>query len=625
MNRYGLQWAALQDYLAIEETTNSSSWGLGGTGKPPPNHIFIYAKDNGSGVSQLCYKNDNNQEVCFPVTGSSIPTGTGTANRMAYWSTASNLAANAALTTGRVPFADSNGLLTDIAALSWSNPTLTIDSATADPALIIKGRDAGTSSANIRLADDAVNNRFQIALAQGATFFSALSAKYDGIIRTLTDSANMIFLVQGSSPGSFKWSSGAGGADTEKMRLIGSSGDLLIGATAVPSGLQAGRGLFVIRNSGTIAETQVAGFGNTGQGAVLRFGISRGTVASPTASKTDDLADIALCAADSTSGINATSAALIRLALAEDWDSSHHGTDIRIFTTPLASITRAERFRIGPSGQLGIGGATYGTSGNIFKSGGSGAAPSWGTVNLLDSNSIGDTLTGTVVRGDLIIGNSTPKWSRLARGSSGAFVRNDGTDVAWSTLILPNSATANRIAYATSTNNWGESADLTFDGTDFLLGSGIRARMASQNRFRHLNSMAQATAGTQTTINSATWTSVALNGETFDTDTIHDTSTNNSRLTIKLTGKYIVWASADFSAAAGGSRYMKVYKNGTTDLYVILLPPPTAANNIGGSFACVVTVAATDYIELQMYQDSGGSLTNNNALNSIFGCAYIGE
>jgi len=47
------------------------------------------------------------------------------------------------------------------------------------------------------------------------------------------------------------------------------------------------------------------------------------------------------------------------------------GTDIRFATQA------AERFRFGSSGQLGIGGATYGTSGQVLTSGGSGAAPTW--------------------------------------------------------------------------------------------------------------------------------------------------------------------------------------------------------------------------------------------------------
>ena len=38
------------------------------------------------------------------------------------------------------------------------------------------------------------------------------------------------------------------------------------------------------------------------------------------------------------------------------------------------------RFQIGSAGQLGIGGATYGTAGQVLTSGGSGAAPTWATA-----------------------------------------------------------------------------------------------------------------------------------------------------------------------------------------------------------------------------------------------------
>jgi len=60
----------------------------------------------------------------------------------------------------------------------------------------------------------------------------------------------------------------------------------------------------------------------------------------------------------------------------------------------------SERFRIGTSGQLGIGGATYGTSGQVLTSGGSGAAPTWadagggGSIELTASEGIS---AGTVV------------------------------------------------------------------------------------------------------------------------------------------------------------------------------------------------------------------------------------
>ena len=53
---------------------------------------------------------------------------------------------------------------------------------------------------------------------------------------------------------------------------------------------------------------------------------------------------------------------------------NRENTDIRIATN------NTERFRIGSSGQFGIGGATYGTSGQVLTSGGASAAPTWGAA-----------------------------------------------------------------------------------------------------------------------------------------------------------------------------------------------------------------------------------------------------
>jgi hypothetical protein len=60
-------------------------------------------------------------------------------------------------------------------------------------------------------------------------------------------------------------------------------------------------------------------------------------------------------------------------------------------TAPIQFSTNgSERMRIGPSGQIGIGGANYGTSGQVLTSGGSGAAPSW-------ANPSGGITVGTAV------------------------------------------------------------------------------------------------------------------------------------------------------------------------------------------------------------------------------------
>ena len=50
--------------------------------------------------------------------------------------------------------------------------------------------------------------------------------------------------------------------------------------------------------------------------------------------------------------------------------------------TLLLQVGGNEKFRLGNDGQLGIGGANYGTSGQVLTSGGSGSAATWSTINL---------------------------------------------------------------------------------------------------------------------------------------------------------------------------------------------------------------------------------------------------
>lgn len=62
---------------------------------------------------------------------------------------------------------------------------------------------------------------------------------------------------------------------------------------------------------------------------------------------------------------------------------------------------------------------------------GGGAASAVAGAHALLSPTHTDTITATVIRGDLIVGNSSPKWQRKAVGSSGTFLRSDGLDPLW--------------------------------------------------------------------------------------------------------------------------------------------------------------------------------------------------
>ena len=109
-------------------------------------------------------------------------------------------------------------------------------------------------------------------------------------------------------------------------------------------------------------------------------------------------------------------------------------------------------------------------------------------------------------------------------------------------------------------------------------------------------------------IANATNVALAFNSERFDTDTIHDTATNNSRLTCKTAGKYLVNANVSFAANATGFRQLTIVLNGVTEIAALWLP------NQGAGLATTVVVstlydlAVNDYIQAFAYQTSGGAL-----------------
>lgn len=80
-----------------------------------------------------------------------------------------------------------------------------------------------------------------------------------------------------------------------------------------------------------------------------------------------------------------------------------------LLSAPLVfSTNNTERIRIGPLGQLGIGGANYGSSGQVLTSQGSGAAPVWASVSggVTSLNGQTGAITNTTVYaiGSYVIG-----------------------------------------------------------------------------------------------------------------------------------------------------------------------------------------------------------------------------
>lgn len=116
------------------------------------------------------------------------------------------------------------------------------------------------------------------------------------------------------------------------------------------------------------------------------------------------------------------------------------------------------------------------------------------------------------------------------------------------------------------------------------------------------------------TISTGTNTAINLDSESYDTDTIHDTSTNNSRLTvpsgatrIRLTGR------VTFAANSTGWRSLTFYKNGLTTAYAgqpieYEFSPDASQGTALTVTSPIITVTATDYFEMYVHQTSGGNL-----------------
>jgi hypothetical protein len=105
---------------------------------------------------------------------------------------------------------------------------------------------------------------------------------------------------------------------------------------------------------------------------------------------------------------------------------------------------------------------------------------------------------------------------------------------------------------------------------------------------------------------------LAFDGEDFDTDTIHDPTTNNTRLTCKTAGKYLVVGHAYFEGnvtnSNNGDRYLWITKNGT-NMAETAQPAMHGPNNETAiCVSTILTLAVNDYVELRAWQDSGSPI-----------------
>jgi hypothetical protein len=102
---------------------------------------------------------------------------------------------------------------------------------------------------------------------------------------------------------------------------------------------------------------------------------------------------------------------------------------------------------------------------------------------------------------------------------------------------------------------------------------------------------------------------LAFNTERYDTASMHDNATNNSRLTAPVTGIYAVTAEVDWTPDATGTRELTLMKNGST--FIADDDRDGISVVFGGqsqSVTAQVRLVAGDFVEVGVLQTSGGSL-----------------
>jgi hypothetical protein len=110
-------------------------------------------------------------------------------------------------------------------------------------------------------------------------------------------------------------------------------------------------------------------------------------------------------------------------------------------------------------------------------------------------------------------------------------------------------------------------------------------------------------------IPNSTDTALTFNTDRYDTDNIHSTTTNTSRLTAQTAGIYAVTGEVIFAGNSSGTfRDLYVRLNGTTTV-VQQNTKPDAAYNTRATITTMYYLNAGDYVELMTYQDSGGALS----------------
>ncbi len=121
---------------------------------------------------------------------------------------------------------------------------------------------------------------------------------------------------------------------------------------------------------------------------------------------------------------------------------------------------------------------------------------------------------------------------------------------------------------------------------------------------------------------------LAFDTERFDTDTMHDTSTTNSRLTVNTAGKYLIIGHGRFQGSSTGRREISILLNGATTIAIQEWDAGSAgdAGVIAMHVSTIWDMDRGNYVELRVFQTSsiGLNIESSGSFSPEFMMVRVG-
>lgn len=385
MKYYGLELSSLDTYFQYKEVSSAP-------GTPQANELRVYAKDK-SGVSALYAKDDAGVEHEL----TNRLGGSGTANQIAFWSGASTLSGNSLF-------------LFDGTHVSLG---------TATPNYTSLGRAftvQSTTSAGVELSSTRADAD-DVLIGSLAAWYATNSVNHNSIASIQFKSSGATANQRGGAILLLTKANGAT-ALTERVRVT-PAGFVGMGLSAPGAELH----VHSTQGLGTTRGLILSDYVDDAAGPQLRLRKSRGnlTITAPVQAS-DALGTVFFGGIRDTINTESAAGAAIDATAGSLWSATNSEAFLSLWTVPSGSTSRLERFRVGSAGQWGIGGATFGSLGDIFSSGGASAPPTWVTRATLNAALDHGLLAG--------LGDDDHSQYALLAGRSGGQTLKGGTGVA---------------------------------------------------------------------------------------------------------------------------------------------------------------------------------------------------